>query len=287
MTILSCSWEFQIKGFIVNISKFMTIAEFFFLHVNRKISVMDVSKKYGLEYRLLHSITKGHPWYGNWVYEFGAGSFALTVDVYKTAVETLSGLPLSIFLSQEQTPASLLVDVISHYQSVSEHELVNVGDLFRFVLSLLHDARKQTSSRADDANGKQQYIGASGALSSWSRRDVERVNESMLRVLRAVSKANWVSSRSLKGAVCKVASPELLDYCLQELGGKLAIDGTVVNARMNPDTRAFEYRLVSIAFNPSLPNAYQRSRGSFVLSMFHFLFYLICSAICFTLFYQT
>ena len=208
--------------------------------------MMDVSKKYGLEYRLLHSMTKGHPWYGNWGYEFGAGSFALTIDAYKTAVETLSSLPLSIFLSQEQKPGSPLVEVISHYQSVSEHELVNVGGLFCFVLDLLHDARKKTSSRADDANGKQQHAGASGTLSSWSRRDVERVNESMLRVLRAVSRSNWVSSRSLKGAVCKGAPPELLDYCLQELGGKIAVDGTVVTTRLNPDTRAFEYRLVAI-----------------------------------------
>ncbi|KAM1026297.1 hypothetical protein ACFX2I_039192 [Malus domestica] len=52
----------------------------------RMVSVMDVSKKYGLEYRLLHSIIKGHPWYGDWGYEFVAGSFALTRDAYKLAV---------------------------------------------------------------------------------------------------------------------------------------------------------------------------------------------------------
>ncbi|KAG9132704.1 hypothetical protein Leryth_020913 [Lithospermum erythrorhizon] len=40
----------------------------------RKISVMDVSKKYGLEYRLLHAVVKGHSWYGDWGYEFGTGS---------------------------------------------------------------------------------------------------------------------------------------------------------------------------------------------------------------------
>ncbi|PSS21330.1 PHD finger protein [Actinidia chinensis var. chinensis] len=60
----------------------------------RKVSLLDVSKKYGLEYRLLYAITKGHPWYGDWGYEFGAGSFALTLDAYKTAVETLSKQPL-------------------------------------------------------------------------------------------------------------------------------------------------------------------------------------------------
>ncbi|KAK1348655.1 hypothetical protein POM88_054955 [Heracleum sosnowskyi] len=38
-----------------------------------RVSVMDVSKKYGLEFCLIHAITKGHSWYGDWGYEFGAG----------------------------------------------------------------------------------------------------------------------------------------------------------------------------------------------------------------------
>ncbi|GAB4858115.1 hypothetical protein Ancab_016017 [Ancistrocladus abbreviatus] len=56
----------------------------------RKISVMDVLKKYGLEYSLLDAITNGHPWYGDRGYVFGAGSFALTLSTYRRAVETLS-----------------------------------------------------------------------------------------------------------------------------------------------------------------------------------------------------
>ena len=209
--------------------------------------MMDVSKKYGLEYRLLHSITKGHPWYCNWGYEFGPGSFALSVDAYKTAVESLSGLPLSIFRSHGKKPCCCLLDIISYYQSRSEHGLVNIRDLFCFVLSLIHDAHK-TSSKDDDAACKKHHVGTSGILCSWSRSDIERVEQAMLRVLRAVSGANWVSVRALKGAVCKVAPPELLDYCLKELGGKMTPDGMVVNARLNPDTGAFEYRLVHLSY---------------------------------------
>ncbi|KAF4356182.1 hypothetical protein G4B88_015371 [Cannabis sativa] len=208
----------------------------------RKVSVMDVSKKYGLEYRLLHSITKGRPWYGDWGYEFGAGSFALSLDAYKTSVESLSSLPLSIFLSQGQKLDSHLPDLISYYQSCSEHELVNVRDLFCFVLKLIHDAHKSTL-RADDTALKKPQAGTSRTLYSWTRSDIERVEAAMLRVLRAVSGANWVSIRSLKGAVCKVAPPELLDYCLKELGGKMTPNGMVVNARPNPDTGNFEFRL--------------------------------------------
>lgn len=203
---------------------------------------MDVSKKYGLEYRLLHSITKGYSWYGDWGYEFGAGSFALTLDSYKTAVESLSSVPLSIFLNQGLKSRSRLQDTILYYRSLSEHELVNISDLFCFLLSLIRDKCKNTSSV--DTTCKKRYACTSRISCPWNRNDVERAEEAMLRVLRAVFGANWVSLRALRGAVCKVAPPELLDYCLKELGGKMAADGMVVNARCNSDTGSFEYRSV-------------------------------------------
>uniref|UniRef100_A0A5B6YRI8 Zinc finger PHD-type domain-containing protein n=2 Tax=Davidia involucrata TaxID=16924 RepID=A0A5B6YRI8_DAVIN len=208
----------------------------------RKVSVMDVSKKYGLEYRLLHAITKGHPWYGDWGYEFGAGSFALTLDAYKMAVETLSSQPLSIFLSQGRKPRTRLQDLISFYLSLSEHELVNIRDLFCFLTNLIHDAHK-SPSKVDDATCKKRRFCASNVLCAWTTRDIERVEEAMFRVLRAVTGPNWVSWRALRGAVCKVAPPELLDFCLKELKGKHTADGMVVHARSSPDSGAIEYRL--------------------------------------------
>ncbi|KAE8673926.1 peroxidase 47-like [Hibiscus syriacus] len=174
---------------------------------------------------------------GEWGCGFGTGSFALTVDSYKSAVETLSSLPLSIFLLQELKPNTQLQDVISFYQSLSKSKLVNMKDLFRFLMKLIHDARKSTS-RVGDPTFKRQRTS-----SSWSRADVARVEEAMFRVLRAVSGSNWVSSRSLRGAVCRVASPALLENCLMELRGKVSAEGRVVNARRNPDSGSLEYRL--------------------------------------------
>ncbi|KAA8522643.1 hypothetical protein F0562_012996 [Nyssa sinensis] len=208
----------------------------------RKVSVMDVSKKYGLEYRLLHAITKGHPWYGDWGYEFGAGSFSLTLDAYKMAVGNLSSQPLSIFLSQGRKPRTRLQDLISFYQSLSERELVNIRDLFCFLTILIHDAHK-SPSRVDDATCKKRRFCASNVLCAWTTSDIERVEEAMFRVLRAVTGPNWVTWRALRGAVCKVAPPELLDYCLKELKGKQTADGMVVHARSSPDSGAIEYRL--------------------------------------------
>lgn len=212
------------------------------LYIGRKVSVMDVSKKYGLEYRLLHAIMKGHPWYGEWGYNFGSGSYCITQEAYKSSVESLSNLPLSIFVSQEQKPHSRVHDIILYYQSLSEHKLVNMRNLFSFLMGLMHDARKTSSKSDDDTTCKKRRLNASGLSSSWEKSDVQRVEEAMLRVLRAVSGSNWVSGRALRGAVCKLASPELLDYCLSELGGKIVYGG-VVNSRCNPQTGVYEFRL--------------------------------------------
>ncbi|ESW15920.1 hypothetical protein PHAVU_007G114100 [Phaseolus vulgaris] len=209
----------------------------------RKVSVMDVSKKYGLEYRLLHAIMKGHPWYGDWGYKFGSGSYCLTHEAYKSAVENLSNLPLSTF-SQGQIPMphSRVQDMIKYFQSLSEHELVNTRDLFCFIIGLIGDARKSVSN-VDDTTCKKRRFNASGLSISWEKTDIERVEQAMIRVLRAVSESKWVNWRALRGAACKVGSPELLDYCLGELGGKMVYGGMVVNSRCNTQTGVYEFRL--------------------------------------------
>ncbi|XP_074320991.1 PHD finger protein At1g33420-like [Silene latifolia] len=207
----------------------------------RKISVMDVSKKYGLEYRLLHAITNGRPWYGNWGYEFGPGSFALTYNAYLEAVEILSQLSLFTFTCKRRKPRTLVQELILFYQSLSERELVNIRDLFSFLMSLVRDLQKPPF--LSEGPFKKRKSCAPGILCAWTTVDVKRVEDAMIRVLRAVTNCNWVSWRTLKGAVCKVGPSELLDYCLKELGGKQAPDGASVSARHNPDTGALEFRL--------------------------------------------
>ncbi|CAA2979546.1 PHD finger At1g33420 [Olea europaea subsp. europaea] len=208
----------------------------------RKISVMDVSKKHGLELRLLNAITRGHPWYGDWGYEFGAGSFSLSHDAYKMAIKDLSSLPLSIFQSQGRKPRTILQDLISFYQSLSERELVNIRDLFCFLTSLIHDVQN-SYLKVDYPPSKKRCSGDSRVLCAWTINDVARIEEAMIKVLRAVSGSTWVSWRALRGAVCKLGPPELLDYCLRELKGKQTAEGMFVNSRCISDSGAMEYRL--------------------------------------------
>lgn len=200
----------------------------------RKVSVMDMSKKYGLEYRLLHAVTSGHSWYGDWGYEFGVGSFALTADAYRKAVSALSDMPLAPFFTHARTSRTHLQDVVSFYWSLSEQRLATVRDLFRFIMGLLHDIHKRKTRIANKKLGHGAFL-----LCQWSDDDIKRVESAMMKVLQAAG-PRWVSWRTLKGAVCRAGSPELLDYCLKELGGK-SLGGMVVHVRCNPETGVVQY----------------------------------------------
>ncbi|EOA37671.1 hypothetical protein CARUB_v10012280mg [Capsella rubella] len=199
----------------------------------RKASVMDVSRKYGMDYRLLHGITRGCSWYSEWGYEFKSGSYALTREAYQSAVDTLSAIPLSEFLYQGRNPRTQLHSTVGFYQSLSCSELLTVRDLFSFLLQLIREDRSKTTSK-------------SSVLCAWTKSDVERVQQAMIKILKAAGgpRANWVTRWALKRSICKTASPQLIDYCLKHFGGVLADDGSrVVCSRCNPGSNDFEYRL--------------------------------------------
>ncbi|CAL5212062.1 unnamed protein product [Lathyrus oleraceus] len=202
----------------------------------RKVTVMDLSKKFGLDYRLLHAITNGHSWYGNWGYEFGTGCYGLTKEAYKKAVDTLSNLPLSSFSFQGRGPRNRVHTVISLYQSLAETELLTIKDLFSFLLKLVNRKPSQ-----------HEFTSPINILVSWTRNEVEEVQQALIKVLLASSacnKAKWATRRTLKGAVSmRVRSSELVDYSLKHLPGKLAANGMVVCSRCNPTSSAVEFRL--------------------------------------------
>ncbi|KAL6228445.1 hypothetical protein ACLB2K_002395 [Fragaria x ananassa] len=210
----------------------------------RKVSVMDVSKKYGMEYRLLHAVTHGRSWYGNWGYEFQSGSYALTQDSYLKAVETISTLPLHPFQFQPRKPRTRLHSVIAFYQSFSNTQLQTTKDLFTFMFSLIPKSRGPAPS-------KRPKLDSSNILCVWTANDVQHVQQAMIKLLSAVCEPNWVSKRALKGALYKTFSPELLDYSLQHLGGQLVANNMVVETRCNPDSTGVEYRLETLTIGRS------------------------------------
>ncbi|KAG1328192.1 PHD finger protein [Cocos nucifera] len=240
------------------------------LHV-RKVSVLDVSKKHGMEYRLLHAVTAGHPWYGDWGYRFGAGSFSLTAVAYQKAVETLSNIQLSIFFSHSRTPRTPLQNVIALYRSIADYPLDTLRDLFRYVTRLLHEAHERT--KTEHPPRRKLAKASSSVLDSWTNEDVERADNAMVKVLRAVGGSKWVTWRALRGATVRaINSPTLLEHCLKGLGGKATDDGLVVAVRCNAETSAVEYRLEAASNQTTTTRCFPRPSADQLLQDLKFLY---------------
>lgn len=209
--------------------------------LNRKVSVMDVSKKYGMEYRLLHSIAYGRSWYGCWGYEFGKGSYGATLDDYQKAITNLSAIPLSLFTFHGRRPATCLQELIALYQSISDSKLETLKDLFSFIFLLIRNRRNGSCKSREREEPEDSCINPS---CQWSKEDVKRVEEVMIKVLlvKPGGDSGWVSRRALKGALSKTGSPELLDHCIKHLGGKVTSNGLVVNRRYSNSTIEFRYK---------------------------------------------
>lgn len=205
----------------------------------RKITVMDISKIHNMEYRLLHAIIHGYPWYGNWGYEFGSGSFGLTFEAYRRALESLSIEPLSLFFSNSRSPRSKLQNTIAFYQFLSNNPLVTVRDLFSFVSNLL--GWHTQKSNAKGTVQKRDWC----EPCKWSAEDVRSCYDTILKVLKATNAHKWVSWQNLKGATSQsIGSPELFTYCLKNLAGKTTEDREIVVSRYNKEASSVEYRLV-------------------------------------------
>jgi len=81
--------------------------------------VEDVSKKRGMDFRLLHSVAYGCTWYGRWGYFFGRGSFGNTLATWRDAVQTLQSLTLDQLRRELATSSPKEAALIGEYVSVA------------------------------------------------------------------------------------------------------------------------------------------------------------------------
>lgn len=212
---------------------------------------MDVSKKYGTDYRILHAITTGYSWYGQWGFKLNKGSFGITSEEYLKAIDNLSSTPLSHFFPHSRYPRNQLQDTISFYQSLSKHPLTTIRELFLYVLGLATSKSMNMHYGSMHKEHSHTHV-----QETWSDEEMKRATEIAIKVLRAVEKTRWVAMRTLKAAMCHpIGSPQLVDYCLKTLGTR-KIDGMSVAVRCNSETNTLEYRLTDepiVLPNVSMP----------------------------------
>uniref|UniRef100_B9HJL3 PTC1-like winged helix-turn-helix domain-containing protein n=1 Tax=Populus trichocarpa TaxID=3694 RepID=B9HJL3_POPTR len=109
----------------------------------RKVTLSDISQKRSMKLRLLHGVAFSEPWFGLSGYKIGF------IDV------TIQGMPQCIFAHYPGNSNIIIFRslIFSTYQTLSDHSLVTLGDLFRFMLDL------------------ETHLSASGKL--WSPKRVE------------------------------------------------------------------------------------------------------------------
>ncbi|PIN14883.1 PHD Zn-finger protein [Handroanthus impetiginosus] len=199
----------------------------------RKVSLKDVSKKKGMDLRLLHTVAYGKPWFGRWDYTFGRGTYGVTQEIQQSAVKAIQNIPLDLIAHQLHD----IQTILSRYQVLSGHSLVTLGDLFHFMLEL--KSRIPTESISIDSN----YPGIMSDTSCrWSPKRVEMAIHVVIEALKR-AEFHWVSRQHVRDvARAHIGDTGLLDFVLKSLGNHV-VGKYFVRRCLNPVTKVLEYCL--------------------------------------------
>ncbi|KAI4367082.1 hypothetical protein MLD38_022860 [Melastoma candidum] len=212
----------------------------------RKITVEDVSRKRGMDLRLLYGVAYGHPWFGRWGYRFHKGSFGNFQEVKQ---------------------------IIRRYQDLSETNLVSLRDLLRLMLtlksyhspkvniagsdrdlsslSLKRSTNKPVIKDKPNQKAKQRYRSFAAAAdemgSRWPPRRLEQAAEVIVEALIQNKEEKFGQGGMTRQDVRDVARMHigdtgLLDNVLKMMNN-VTIRNFVVRRSVNPSTRVLEYTI--------------------------------------------
>ncbi|XP_031249325.1 PHD finger protein MALE STERILITY 1-like [Pistacia vera] len=230
----------------------------------RKVSLCDTSKKKGMELRLLHVVAYNQPWFGQWGYKFGRGSFGVTQPVYQKAIEAIQSMPLSLLIQHLANFNQFIPLIFSRYQTFSDNSLGTLGDLFHFLLELKSRLPKE------NCGGSYNPGILVDTTCRWSAKRVEMATRVIVEALKS-SESRWVSRQEVRDvARAYIGDTGLLDFVLKSLGNHI-VGKYLVRRSLNPVTKVLEYCLEDIsnifpnqdlAFNNSNIKAQYKITGS-------------------------
>ncbi|KAL6846238.1 hypothetical protein ACP4OV_023686 [Aristida adscensionis] len=211
------------------------------LHV-RKVSLVDTARKAHMELRLLHGVAYGDTWFGRWGYRFGRPSYGVALPSYQQSLHALQSIPLCVLVSHLSCLGQELPMVVTKYQAISGHKVLNLGDLLRFMLEL-RTRLPATSVTAMDYRGIM-----SEASCRWSAKRVDMAARAVVDALRrSEPPARWVTRQEVRDAArAYIGDTGLLDFVLKSLGNHI-VGNYVVRRAMNPVTKVLEYCLEDVS----------------------------------------
>ncbi|WVZ65144.1 hypothetical protein U9M48_014556 [Paspalum notatum var. saurae] len=208
----------------------------------RKVSLVDTARKGHMELRLLHGVAYGDTWFGRWGYRFGRPSYGVALPSYQQSLHALQSLPLCVLVPHLSCFSQDLPVVVTKYQAISGHKLLNLGDLLRFMLEL-RTRLPATSVTALDYRGIM-----SEASCRWSAKRVDMAARAVVDALRRTEPpARWVTRQEVRDAArAYIGDTGLLDFVLKSLGNHI-VGNYVVRRAMNPVTKVLEYCLEDVS----------------------------------------
>ncbi|KAF4353951.1 hypothetical protein F8388_011119, partial [Cannabis sativa] len=207
----------------------------------RKVSLNDTAQKRGMELRLIHGVAYGEPWFGRWGYKFGRGTYCVTQQMHQRALEALRGIPLTLLIHHFCTSNRDLPLIISRYQTLSDHSLTTLGDIFHYMLELKSRLPNETSNMESYNPGI-----LVETTCRWSPKRVEMATRVIVEALKR-AQFRWVSRQQVRDAARNyIGDTGLLDFVLKSLGNQI-VGNYLVRRSLNPVTKVLEYCLEDIS----------------------------------------
>lgn len=206
------------------------------------MSLRDISRKKGMDLRLLNTLAYGETWFGRWGYKFGRGSFGVTQETYQSAINAIQNMPLALLAHHHVGIINIneILTVLSRYQMLSGHSLVTLCDAFHFMLELKSRIPKENNLTSC-------YPGLLvDTTCRWSPKRIEMAIRVVVEALKR-AESRWVSRQEVRDAArAHIGDTGLLDFVLKSLGNHI-VGKYLVRRCLNPVTKVLEYCLEDIS----------------------------------------
>nr|GEV86228.1 PHD finger protein At2g01810-like [Tanacetum cinerariifolium] len=230
----------------------------------RKVSVADVKLDRSMEIRLIYGVAFKSSWFGNWGYKFGAGSFGVTEDKYRGAVQFLAGLDLDMVIDDFKSASHgrKIERIICKYRHLSESRLSSMSDLIRSLIELTQtgEAKRQNLLPARKLLKYEHPTFVEGQNPilleeflcylmdedcRWPQRKVEYSLEMIVQILK--QKNGTMSINALRESAKQfVGDMELLDFVLKFIN-VLRFENYIIRRVVNSCTQLVEFEICKVA----------------------------------------
>ncbi|PNX84259.1 PHD finger protein male sterility 1-like [Trifolium pratense] len=193
-----------------------------------------------MELRLVNGIAYSEPWFGRWGYKFGRGCFGVTQSMYQKAIEAIRSMPLYLLTHHIANFNHEIPLIFSRYQTLSDHSLITLGDLFHYMLELKSRLPRETCISSYNTSALVE------TNCRWSPKRIEMATRVIVEALKR-TEFRWISRQEVRDAArAYIGDTGLLDFVLKSLGNHI-VGNYLVRRSLNPVTKVLEYCLEDIS----------------------------------------